>query len=69
MNGHDFISTSQFGVQWMGGAGCSGNHWAPDEMIAIDFTDDTFRPGDTVQVDIMDNTTSQPISRHVYHAS
>ncbi|MCX6692652.1 MAG: type IV pilin [Methanoregula sp.] len=69
MNGHDFISTSHFGVQWMGGAGCSGNLWAPGEMIAIDFTDDTFRPGDTVQIDIMDNTTSQPISRHVYHAT
>jgi hypothetical protein len=69
MNGHDFISTSHFGVQWMGGAGCSGNFWTPGEMIAIDFTDNTFRPGDTVQVDIMDNTTSQTISRHVYHAT
>ena len=25
MNGHDFISTSHFGFQWMSGAGCSGN--------------------------------------------
>lgn len=25
MNGHDFISTPHFGVQWMGGMGCNGS--------------------------------------------
>jgi hypothetical protein len=69
MNGHDFISTSHFGIQWMGGAGCSDTSWTPGEMTAIDFTDGTFQPGDSVQIDIIDNTTAQIISRHVYHAT
>jgi hypothetical protein len=59
MNGHDFISTSHFGVQWMGGTGCSGSTWAPAEMIALDFTDGTFFPADTVQVDIADTASGQ----------
>ena len=67
MNGHDFISTSHFGVQWMGGTGCSGSTWAPAEMIALDFTDGTFFPADTVQVDIADTASGRIISRHTYH--
>jgi hypothetical protein len=66
MNGHDFISTSHAGVQWMGGSGCSGSMWTPGEMTAIDFTDGTFHSGDSVQVDIIDKSTSRVISRHVY---
>jgi hypothetical protein len=67
MNGHDFISTSHNGVQWMGGTGCSGTAWTPGEQIAIDFTDETFKPGDTVQIDVFNNSTGQVISRHIYH--
>jgi hypothetical protein len=67
MNGHDFISTAHVGVQWMGGSGCSGVTWAPVEQIVIDFTDGTYYPGDTVQVDIFDNSTGRIISRHIYH--
>jgi hypothetical protein len=59
MNGHDFISTSHFGVQWMGRTGCSGSTWAPAEMIALDFTDGTFFPADAVQVDIADTASGQ----------
>ena len=66
MNGHDFISTAHFGVQWMGGAGCSGNTWTPGEMTAIDFTDGTFHPGDSVQLDIIEKSSNQILSRHVY---
>lgn len=66
LNGNDFISTVHLGVQWMGGAGCSGTIWAPGEMTAIDFTDGTFQPGDSVQIDIVDKSTNQVISRHVY---
>jgi flagellin-like protein len=66
MNGHDFISTVHLGVQWMGGAGCSGSTWTPGEMTAIDITDGTFHPGDTVQLDIIEKPANQVISRHVY---
>ena len=66
MNGHDFIGTSHYGVQWMGGSGCSEATWSPGERICIDFTDGTFHPGDRVQVDIIDKNMDIIISRHVY---
>jgi hypothetical protein len=66
MNGHDFISTSHIGVQWMGGSGCSGATWSPGEQICIDFSDGTYHPGDSIQMDIIDKTTNVTISRHVY---
>lgn len=69
MNGNDFISTAHFGVQWMGGAGCSGATWEPGEMTVIDFTDGTFQPGDMVQIDIVDNSTNQILSRHAFRAA
>jgi hypothetical protein len=66
MNGHDFISTSHTGVQWMGGSGCSGDTWNPREQIAIDFSDGTFHPGDLVQIDVIDKITNITISRHAF---
>jgi hypothetical protein len=66
MNGHDFIGTIHWGVQWMGGMGCSGAMWSPGERIRIDFTDGTFHPGDRVQVDILDKNGNKIISRHVF---
>ena len=66
MNGHDFISTSHHGVQWMGGSGCSGDTWSPHEQICIDFSDGTFHPGDLVQIDIIDKSSNIIISRHSF---
>jgi len=66
MNGHDFIETTHTGVQWMGGSGCSNDFWRPEERICIDFTDGTFRPGDSIQMDIIDKNTNSVISRHTY---
>jgi hypothetical protein len=66
LNGHDFISTSHTGIQWMGGSGCSGITWSPGEQICIDFSDGTFHPGDSVQMDIIDVVTNSTISRHFY---
>lgn len=66
MNGHDFIDTAHFGVQWMGGSGCSGATWNPGERICIDFTDGTFHPGDKVQVDILDKNSEAIISQHIF---
>lgn len=66
MNGHDFISTPHYGVQWMGGSGCSGETWSPREQISLDFTDGTFHPGDRIQIDIIDKISNVTISRSVY---
>jgi hypothetical protein len=66
LNGHDFISTSHTGIQWMGGSGCSGATWSPGEQICIDFSDGTFHPGDSIQLDIINKETNSTISRHFY---
>jgi hypothetical protein len=64
MDGHNFIGTSHYGVQWMGGMGCSGATWSPGERICIDFTDGTFHPGDRVRVDITEKNSNLIISRY-----
>jgi hypothetical protein len=69
LNGHDYIAyANTAGVQTMGGDGCSGDNWEPDETTFIDFNDRTFHPGDSVQLEVFDNTTKQIISRHSYSA-
>lgn len=68
LNGYQFIQTRHFGVQWIGGSGCSGTTWAPDERLVIDFTDGTFRPGDVIRVDIIQRQNGAVISRHTYTA-
>jgi flagellin-like protein len=64
MNGNEFISTHHFGVQTMGGLGCSGLYWDPKEKIAIDFSDNTFHFGDTIRVDIFNKESGELVSRH-----
>lgn len=66
LNGHDFISTSHTGVQWMGGMGCSGATWNPNEMTCIDLKDGTFRSGDSVKLDIIEKSSNSVISRHTF---
>lgn len=68
LNGHNFISTHHFGIQTMGGMGCSGMFWEPHARIAIDFTDGTFRPGDAIRVEIYSKTANRLISRYSYVA-
>jgi hypothetical protein len=63
LNGYKFVSTHHLGVQTMGGMGCSGSFWEPHARIAFDFTDNTFRPGDTIRVDIYSKSTNRLISR------
>lgn len=64
LNGNLFISTHHYGVQTLGGLGCSGLYWYPKEKIAIDFTDNTFHPGDTIRVDIFQKETGVLVSCH-----
>jgi hypothetical protein len=68
LNGHRFIPTRHYGVQYMWGSGCQGNAWNPGEKIGIDFTDRTFMPGDLVQVDIIKRATDAVVSRHNFTA-
>jgi hypothetical protein len=64
MNGNNFIPTHHYGVQTMGGLGCTGQFWNPKEKISIDFTDKTFHPGDTVRVDIFSKKSGMLVSRY-----
>lgn len=64
MNGNDFISTHHFGVQTMGGLGCSGQYWDPQEKIALDFSDRTFHPGESIRVDIFWKASGELVSRY-----
>jgi flagellin-like protein len=64
MNGNEFISTPHYGVQTMGGLGCSGSTWTPGEKIALDFSDGTFHPGDTIRADIFMRPSGILVSRY-----
>ena len=52
----------------MGGTGCCGSFWNPNEKIALDFTDFTFRPGDVIKMEIFKKPSNNLISRHMYTA-
>jgi hypothetical protein len=67
-NGHNFISTHHFGLQNMGGMGCSDLKWNPREKILLDFTDGTFHPGDSVRMDVYYKPSDTLISSFVYNA-
>ena len=68
MNGDLFISTHHYGVQTMGGLGCSGPTWLPKEKISIDFSDGTFHPGDWIRMDILEKPAGKLVSSHVFVA-
>ena len=48
LNGHNFISTRHFGVQYIGGSGCRDLYFSPRESIIIDLKNGYIRPGDKV---------------------
>ena len=68
LNGHNFVATHHYGVQWIGGTGSQGELWSPGETLTIDLPDGTLHPGDLVQVDVFFRTKNQIISRHTYTA-
>ena len=66
LNGHDFISTHHYGVQTVGGMGCSDISWKPSEKLAIDLSDSTIRDGSHVRVDVIWEPTGTTISTDEY---
>ena len=67
-HGSDFLQTHHFKIQTLGGPGSCNDMWDPNEMVVIDFTDGTLRPGDTVMFDVYDRISGQVISRDTYLA-
>jgi flagellin-like protein len=74
LNADAFINSDHWGVERIGGPGSTGSMtsplaaWYPDQLIFIDFSHDTFRPGDTLRVDVGDSTTGTILSRDTYPA-
>ncbi|MDH7593487.1 MAG: hypothetical protein QHG99_03915 [Methanomicrobiales archaeon] len=66
LNGHHFIATRHYGVQWIGGSGCSGDYWQPGEKLVIDLADGTIHEQDEVRVDIIERATNRTISRDIF---
>ncbi len=67
LNGNDYIAHYHTtGVDIMGGAGCSGSTWSPNEMLYIDFNDRTFHPEDTVRIEVYDKTTHLLVSSDTF---
>lgn len=66
--GGEFVPTHHFKIEKLGGQGSCGDTWDPGEMVFVDFTDGTFRPGDTVTFEVYDKTSGQIISRHTITA-
>ncbi|MEN6443355.1 MAG: hypothetical protein ABFC71_06365 [Methanoregula sp.] len=74
LNADAFCSSVHTGVETIGGSGSRGSEssslskWEPDQHIAIDYSHDTFHPGDMVKIEVFDTPTQQIISRHTYRA-
>jgi len=74
LNADAFCHSVHTGVERIGGLGSRGSmldtnaQWYPGQHLWIDYSHDTFHPGDTVKFEVYDTTTNQIISRHEYNA-
>lgn len=63
LNGYDFIQVHPYGIQTLGGPGTYNYQWLPEKEVYIDYSQGTFRPGDSVQFEVYDRDTGRVISR------
>jgi hypothetical protein len=72
LNAYAYCHSFHYGVDTIGGVGTEGNmdsylsRWYPGQQLYIDFSDGTFRPGDTICIEVYDRMTNQLISRDTY---
>jgi hypothetical protein len=72
LNGYAFCNSDHTGIKNIGGPGTKGNmeysiaRWYEGQDIFIDFNDGTFRPGDTICIEVYDSMTNKLISRDTY---
>ncbi len=50
LNGHEFIKTHHYGVQYIGGEGCKDALFARNEMLKVNLKNGLIRPGDLVEL-------------------
>jgi flagellin-like protein len=61
-----YINNKPLGIQRIGGMGTGGLSWTPEAEIFIDYSQGTFRPGDTIRFEVYDRETNQMISSDTY---
>jgi hypothetical protein len=72
LNADAYCHSFHYGVDTIGGLGAEGgmkeplSKWYPGQELYIDFSDGTFRPGDTIQIEIYDRKSGNLISRDTY---
>lgn len=65
-NGDGFIQVHPYGIQTLGGPGSYNYLWQPHRQVYIDYSQGTFRPGDSVQFEVYDRDTGRVISRDTW---
>ena len=74
LNADAFCHSVHTGVERIGGQGSRGSmldtnaQWYPGQHLWIDYSHDSFHPGDTVKFEVFDTTTKLIISRHEFLA-
>ena len=61
-----YINNKPLGIQRIGGTGTDDFSWMQEATIFIDYSQGTFRPGDTIQFEVYDKETNRMISSDTY---
>lgn len=61
-----YINNKPLGIQRIGGMGTDDLGWIPEAEIFIDYSQGTFRPGDTIRFEVYNRETNQMISSDTY---
>jgi len=61
-----YIDNKPLGIQRIGGMGTDDFSWVPEATIFIDYTQGTFRPGDTIRFEVYDRETNRILSSDTY---
>ncbi|AGB02378.1 hypothetical protein [Methanoregula formicica] len=61
-----YIDNKPLGIQRIGGMGTDDSSWVPEATIFIDYSQGTFRPGDTIRFEVYDKETNKIISSDTY---
>lgn len=61
-----YIHNKPLGIQRIGGMGTDDLSWVPEATIFIDYSQGTFRPGDTIRFEVYDRETNRIISSDTY---
>lgn len=61
-----YINNKPTGIRTIGGMGTNDFSWIPDASVFIDYSQGTFRPGDTIRFEVYDRETNRIISSDTF---